>query len=78
MSSMSCALPAAALLVGLPTAASACDGCRQAALTAVFSVGFLDTLLVLMVPVALPLAVGMAIWRLGPAAARRPGSTRGH
>lgn len=59
-------LAAALWLACLPSEALACVACREAALAAVYGDGFGATLLVLLLPVALVLAAGLAIGRLSP------------
>lgn len=65
-------LPAASLLAAalwlacLPSGALACVACREAARSIVYGDGFGATLLALLLPVALVLAAGLAIYRLAP------------
>lgn len=57
-------LVAALWLACLPSGALACVACREAARAAVYGDGFGATLIALLLPVALVLAGGLAVYRL--------------
>ena len=56
---------AVALMSCLPGVASACVACRQAAVSMVYGEGFVDRLLVLLLPVVLLLVGGLVIYLHG-------------
>ena len=58
-------LAAVALILCLPGIASACAACRQAAISTVYGAGFVDRLLVLLLPVVLLLVGGLVIYLHG-------------
>ena len=57
----------AALVLGtcLPQVGYACVACRQAAVSTVYGTDFVGNLLVLLVPIALLLVVGLIVYRFG-------------